>query len=137
MKQGLREYASRLFRFTRKHRPGLMISMSVCVISLALYVAVYLVPHPNPALRFLSYIELRTLDTRFQLRGQRDQPQQHRDAGEGPRIRSRNAIQQRREQLRREECRNHADRNARQRHALSVTEHQLQHLARLRTQRCS
>ncbi|MBZ5515055.1 MAG: adenylate/guanylate cyclase domain-containing protein [Acidobacteriia bacterium] len=60
-----------LVRFLRKYRAGLVISGAVCVISLGLYVALYLVPHPSPALRFLTDIELRTLDTRFQLRGPR------------------------------------------------------------------
>jgi adenylate cyclase len=72
MKPWLRENASRLLRFTRKHRPGLIISATVCVISLGLYVALYLVPHPSPTLSFLSTFELRTLDMRFQVRGARD-----------------------------------------------------------------
>ncbi|MBZ5545296.1 MAG: adenylate/guanylate cyclase domain-containing protein [Acidobacteriia bacterium] len=58
-------------RFFRKYRPGLVISGVVCVLSLGLYVAVYMVPHPIPALNFLADIELRTLDARFQLRGSR------------------------------------------------------------------
>jgi hypothetical protein len=62
----------RLFHFTRKHRPGLLISGLVCVVSLGLYVEVYLAAHPSPTLSFLSTIELRTLDMRFQLRGVRD-----------------------------------------------------------------
>ncbi len=66
------QFASELLRFVRKHRGGLLISAVVCVISLGLYMALYLVPHPNPALRFLGDIELRTLDTRFLLRGARD-----------------------------------------------------------------
>jgi adenylate cyclase len=58
-------------RFFRKYRAGLVISGVVCVVSVGLYFAIYLVPHPNAALRFLADIELRTLDTRFQLRGPR------------------------------------------------------------------
>jgi len=64
--------ASGFLRFVRTHRGGLLISAAVCLISLGLYIAVYLVPHPNPALRFLGDIELRTLDARFQIRGPRD-----------------------------------------------------------------
>ena len=63
--------ASGFLRFVRKQRGGLLISAVVCLISLGLYIAVYLVPHPNPALRFLGDIELRTLDTRFLIRGPR------------------------------------------------------------------
>jgi adenylate cyclase len=43
----------------------------LCIVSVALYTAVYLRPHPNPFLRFLVNIELKTLDVRFQLRGPR------------------------------------------------------------------
>jgi adenylate cyclase len=71
MKSKLVHNLSRLARFVRKHRAGMLISVTVCVVSLGLYVALYLVPHPHPALQFLSDIELRTLDTRFQLRGRR------------------------------------------------------------------
>ena len=71
MKIKLDDNLSRLVRFVRKQRAGMLISVAVCAISLGLYVALYLVPHPNPALQFLSDIELRTLDTRFQLRGRR------------------------------------------------------------------
>jgi adenylate cyclase len=72
MNQALEQFASGLLRFARKHRGGLFISGVVCATSLGLYVALYLVPHPNPALRFLGDIELRTLDTRFLVRGARD-----------------------------------------------------------------
>src|SRR3990172_9307288 len=64
--------ASGFLRFVRKHRGGLLISTAVCLTSLGLYIAIYLVPHPNPALRFLGDIELRTLDMRFLIRGARD-----------------------------------------------------------------
>ncbi|MBI4167298.1 MAG: adenylate/guanylate cyclase domain-containing protein [Acidobacteria bacterium] len=72
MKRWLIDQAKRLHRFTRKHRAGLLISATVCVISLALYVQVYLVARPSPTLSFLGTIELRTLDMRFQLRGKRE-----------------------------------------------------------------
>ena len=71
MKRWLIDQAKRPLRFTRKHRAGLMISATVCVVSLALYVQVYLVTRPSTALSFLATIELRTLDMRFQLRGRR------------------------------------------------------------------
>jgi adenylate cyclase len=62
---------SGLLRFVRTYRAGLFISGTVCLISLGLYVALYLAVHPHPMLRFLADIELRTLDVRFQLRGPR------------------------------------------------------------------
>jgi adenylate cyclase len=58
-------------RFFGKYHAGLVISGVVCVISVGLYFAIYLAPHPNAALRFMADIELRTLDARFQLRGAR------------------------------------------------------------------
>lgn len=76
------DQSRRLLRFIRKHRAGLLISATVCVVSLGLYVGVYLAARPTTAggflstvelrtLDFLSTLELRTLDMRFQLRGQR------------------------------------------------------------------
>ncbi|MFB3923452.1 MAG: CHASE2 domain-containing protein [Terriglobia bacterium] len=64
--------ASSLLRFVRKHRAGLLISFAVCVLSLTLYAVLYLVPGKHAALRFLTDVELRTLDTRFLIRGPRD-----------------------------------------------------------------
>jgi len=49
-----------------------MISATVCVLSLSLYAALYMIPQPPPAIHFLNTFELRTLDMRFQLRGPRD-----------------------------------------------------------------
>jgi len=72
MKSWTIDQAKRLLRFSRKHRAGFMISAAICVVSLALYVEVYMVARPSPTLHFLSTIELRTLDMRFQIRGSRD-----------------------------------------------------------------
>ena len=66
-----RRLVSGLMGFVRTYRAGLFISGTVCLISLGLYVALYLAAHPHPMLRFLADIELRTLDVRFQLRGPR------------------------------------------------------------------
>ena len=66
-----RRLVSGLLGFIRTYRAGLLISGIVCLISLGLYVALYLAAHPHPMLRFLAVIELRTLDMRFQLRGPR------------------------------------------------------------------
>ena len=71
MKRLLKPSIAGVARFFRKYRAGLVISGVTCVVSVGLYFAIYLVPHPNAALRFLADIELRTLDTRFQLRGPR------------------------------------------------------------------
>src|SRR3990172_1031600 len=71
MKRWLIDQGTRLLRFTRKHRAGLLISATVCVVSLGLYVPLYLVARPSAALSFLSTIELRPLDMRFQPRGMR------------------------------------------------------------------
>ncbi len=60
---------SPLFRWARKYRAGLIISTTVCFLSLSLYGLIYLVARPSPLLHFLADIELRTLDMRFQLRG--------------------------------------------------------------------
>ena len=48
-----------------------MISVGVCVLSLALYVPLYFVPHHAAVLDFLYDMELKTLDLRFELRGTR------------------------------------------------------------------
>jgi adenylate cyclase len=66
-----RQIASSAFRFIRQNRAGLIISSFICVVSLVLYVPVYLQPRSSPLLRFLADIELKTLDTRFLLRGRR------------------------------------------------------------------
>jgi len=66
-----RQFASRAVQFSRQNRWAFFISALLCIVSVALYTAVYLRPHPNPFLRFLVNIELKTLDVRFQLRGPR------------------------------------------------------------------
>ncbi len=66
-----RQIASQAARFIRRNRAGLIISTVICILSLALYVPVYLAPRPSPLFGFLSDIELKTLDTRFLLRGRR------------------------------------------------------------------
>jgi adenylate cyclase len=71
MRRVLGQFVLGLLRFVRKYRTGLLISTAICLISLGLYVALYLAAHPHPALQFLADIELRTLDVRFQLRGPR------------------------------------------------------------------
>jgi adenylate cyclase len=67
----LRQFASRAVQFSRQNRWAFVISAALCAVSVGLYGAVYLRPHPNPFLRFLSNLELKTLDVRFQLRGPR------------------------------------------------------------------
>ena len=67
----LAQFASRATQFAR-NRAAFLISASICIVSVTLYGAIYLLPHPNPFLRFLVNIELKTLDVRFQMRGQRD-----------------------------------------------------------------
>jgi len=68
----LHDQAIRLFKFSRKHRAGFLISAVIWAVSLVVYVEVYMVARPSPTLHFLSTIELRTLDMRFQIRGPRD-----------------------------------------------------------------
>jgi adenylate cyclase len=65
------QFASRAARFAR-NRAAFLISASICIVSVTLYWGTYLLPHPNPLLRLLVNIELKTLDVRFQMRGQRD-----------------------------------------------------------------
>jgi adenylate cyclase len=67
----LGQFASRATRFAR-NRAAFLISASICIVSVTLYWGTYLLPHPNPLLRLLVNIELKTLDVRFQMRGQRD-----------------------------------------------------------------
>ncbi len=67
----LAQFASRTVQFRRQNRAAFLISAALCIVSVALYGAVYLRPHPNPFLQFLVNIELKTLDVRFQLRGAR------------------------------------------------------------------
>ena len=71
MKRLVARAAAWLWRFVRRHRAGLTISSCVCLLSLGLYFPLYFVSHPNPLLRFLYDIELKTLDMRFRLRGKR------------------------------------------------------------------
>jgi adenylate cyclase len=65
------QFASRAVRFSRQ-RAAFLISASLCIVSVALYWAVYLQPQPDTFLQFLVNLELKTLDVRFQLRGKRD-----------------------------------------------------------------
>jgi adenylate cyclase len=60
-----------LWRFVRRHRPGLLISSSVCVLSVVAYAYLYISPRPTPLLTFFYEMELKTLDMRFQFRGER------------------------------------------------------------------
>jgi len=67
----VRKALSWTLKFVRRHRAGLAISSGICVLSLALYVLLYFVPHHAAVLDFLYDMELKTLDTRFHLRGPR------------------------------------------------------------------
>ncbi len=67
----LAHFGSRAREFSARNRDSFLISISICIVSLALYAAVYILPHPNSLLRFLNNIELKTLDVRFELRGAR------------------------------------------------------------------
>jgi adenylate cyclase len=71
MRYWIADQLRRVFRFARKHRAGVLIGSCICLISVGLYIEVYLAARPSATLSFLSTIELRTLDMRFQLRGQR------------------------------------------------------------------
>jgi adenylate cyclase len=63
------KFGSKLYQHAKRFRVGFLVSFVICIISLALYIAVYFVFHANPLLQFLANIELKTLDMRFQLRG--------------------------------------------------------------------
>lgn len=67
----VKKAVSWMLQFVRRHRGGLAISAGVCVLSLALYVPLYFVPHHAAVLDFLYDMELKTLDVRFRLRGKR------------------------------------------------------------------
>ncbi len=71
MNPTLHKLAGRMRQIARKLRGGFVISATVCVISLGLYLALYLATRPQPMLQFLADIELRTVDMRFKLRGPR------------------------------------------------------------------
>jgi len=67
---------SRLLAFARRYRTGFAISVLVCLISMTLYSApLFLsqrhIPLLEPLVGFLANVELKTLDMRFILRGQR------------------------------------------------------------------
>jgi adenylate cyclase len=66
----LAKFRSTLLQRAKQYRVGIVVSVAVCLISLSLYVAVYIVSHPSPLLHFLADLELKTLDMRFELRGQ-------------------------------------------------------------------
>ena len=67
----LAQFASRAARFAQ-NRAAFLISASICTVILTLYGSIYLLTRPNPLLRFLVNIELKTLDLRFQMRGRRE-----------------------------------------------------------------
>jgi adenylate cyclase len=69
--KGPTQAASSFTHFSKRYRAGLLISLAVCVVALALYVPLYMVPYPEPVLDFIANIELKTLDMRFKERGQR------------------------------------------------------------------
>ena len=69
MKLTIGKLISRITKAGRRARPALAISFGIGLISLTLYYFLYIVPHPSPVLEFLADIELKTLDTRFLLRG--------------------------------------------------------------------
>ena len=77
-------FGSMVLRGAKQHRVGILVSFAVCLISLALYVAVYIVSHPSPLLQFLANVELKTLDMRFQLRGQVEPRSTGRDCRDRP-----------------------------------------------------
>jgi adenylate cyclase len=70
----LAKLASRAVQFSRQNRATFLISATLCVVSMLLYGRIYLRPHPNPNafIQFLVNIELKTLDVRFELRGERN-----------------------------------------------------------------
>jgi adenylate cyclase len=57
--------------FVKRYRAGRAISVLVCLISLTIYAYLYIFQYYNPYLEFFANIELKTLDVRFHLRGQR------------------------------------------------------------------
>ena len=67
----LTQFVSRTLRPRVRKRAPFLISISICIVSLGLYAAVYMRPQPNAVIQFLANIELKTLDVRFQLRGGR------------------------------------------------------------------
>ncbi len=60
---------SRLREYSRRHTIALLISLAVAILSVGLYVEVYLFPHPSPLFQFLADFEMKSLDMRLQLRG--------------------------------------------------------------------
>jgi adenylate cyclase len=72
MMLALGKSASALLRFLRRYRAGLIISTICCVLSLGLYIQIYIASRRNPVLQFLRSMELKTLDMRFELRGPRE-----------------------------------------------------------------
>jgi len=67
----LAQLALRILRLSGQSRATFLISAAICVASIALYAGVYWQPRLDPVRQFLANIELKTLDTRFQLRGTR------------------------------------------------------------------
>ncbi len=67
------KFASKAVRFGKQNRMAVLISIVICAMSLTLYARIYLLPQSNPStfLQFLDNIELKTLDARFQVRGER------------------------------------------------------------------
>ncbi len=71
LQRALASFPKASLRFLRRYHAGLLISIVVCLVSLVLYVPLYLAPFNSPLLNFLRDIELKTLDTRFEIRGKR------------------------------------------------------------------
>jgi adenylate cyclase len=69
MKPTPEKISKRLVRFGRQYRPVLTISGAIFVLGVVLYSSIYIIPHPPALLQFMADIELKTLDTRFLLRG--------------------------------------------------------------------
>lgn len=65
----LKGILSKARQYTTQHRAGFLISDTVCLVSLILYVLVYWTAHRNPIFDFLHSLEVKTLDLRFKLRG--------------------------------------------------------------------
>ena len=65
----LKGILSKARQYSTQHRAGFLISDTVCLVSLILYVFVYWTAHRNPFFDFLHSLEAKTLDLRFKLRG--------------------------------------------------------------------
>jgi adenylate cyclase len=69
MLKRIAKFGATVLERAKQQRFSILVSLAVCLITLSLYVGIYIASHHSPLLQLLADIELKTLDMRFDLRG--------------------------------------------------------------------